>query len=382
MTKLVRSLRHLPTSASAQHCIRSMVNQMDSTRYNVLIDLNGTCHISDEPTPGAVEAMQKLRAAQHKFPDRLNLRFCSNTSKESSHSLLSRLRRVGFGADLVTAHDVFTSLDAAIRLVSRRNLRPLLLLSSSAQASFMEAEPLAKACFFASPELDPARMSAEQRFRLRACNAVVVGLCPELMTQKWLDEAFRLLSGEYGATQQVALIATHRALYHRPSEGAPLSMGPGAFVAALEAACHRDASSTTICGKPSEAFLRECIAGMMSRAEERMDSYTNIIFVLASSERATTRAEIGQRMRRTTTLRRGSIASSRASSDDERSSEDGLQCMCAFDASEGSTPDFKKICGDIRCIKRVECPLAERKEASKRPDVSEEDPEFYSGQQY
>lgn len=188
----------------------SLAKNMEPTRYNVLIDLNGTCHIGDKPTAGAVEAMQKLRAAQHKFSDRLNLRFCSNTSKESSQSLLSRLRRVGFGADVVVAHDVFTSLDAAIRLVSRRNLRPLLLLSSSAQASFKEAEPLAEACFFAIPGLDPATMSAEQRSRLQACDAVVVGLCPELMTQRWLDEAFRLLSGEYGATQQVALIATHR----------------------------------------------------------------------------------------------------------------------------------------------------------------------------
>lgn len=67
------------------------------------------------------------------------------------------------------------------------------------------------------------------------------------------------------------------ALYHPPSESAPLSMGPGAFVAALEAACHREASSTTVCGKPSEAFLRECIAGMMSREDESMDNYTNII---------------------------------------------------------------------------------------------------------
>jgi len=66
------------------------------------------------------------------------------------------------------------------------------------------------------------------------------------------------------------------ALYHRPGEGEALSLGPGAFVAALEAACHRDASSTTVCGKPSEAFLQECIAGMI-RDGESMNEYTNII---------------------------------------------------------------------------------------------------------
>lgn len=68
-------------------------------------------------------------------------------------------------------------------------------------------------------------------------------------------------------------------MYHRPSEGAPLSMGPGAFVSALEAACRRDADSTTVCGKPSQAFLQECIAGMIA-ADESMNDYTNIIVSL------------------------------------------------------------------------------------------------------
>ncbi|KAJ1020120.1 hypothetical protein NDA16_004400 [Ustilago loliicola] len=53
-------------------------------------------------------------------------------------------------------------------------------------------------------------------------------------------------------------------------------MGPGAFVAALEAASHRDAGSTAVCGKPSEAFLQECIAGMIPQ-DEHMNNYTNII---------------------------------------------------------------------------------------------------------
>lgn len=285
---------------------------MTRARYNLLIDLNGTCHIGDTPTPGAIEAVRKLRAAQQQCPDRLNLRFCSNTSKESASSLLSRLRRVGLDPDLVSAHDVFTSLDAAHRFVVRQKLRPLLLLSSSAQSVFKEDKEIAATCFFARAEVDPESLNIDDKLRLRSCNAVVVGLCPELMTQSWLDEAFRLLSGEHGGAEQVTLIATHRgrfrpspflpavslnakrlfllltrlkvnvyrlptsALYHRPSEGAALSMGPGAFVAALEAASHREASSTTICGKPSRAFLQECIAGMIP-TDDAMSSYTNII---------------------------------------------------------------------------------------------------------
>ncbi|SPO32171.1 uncharacterized protein UTRI_02728 [Ustilago trichophora] len=249
---------------------------MSLPRYNLLIDLNGTCHIADTPTPGAIAAVQKLRAAQKQKPDGLNIRFCSNTSKESSQSLLSRLRRVGFGPELISSQDVFTSLDAAHRYVARRQLRPLLLLSQSAQSVFREDEDLAQSCFFAHAEIDPNKLSFNDQHRLRSCNAVVIGLCPELMTQRWLDEAFRLLSGEYGGSEQVALIATHRALYHRPSEGVALSMGPGAFVTALEAASHRQASTTTVCGKPSQAFLQECVAGMIPE-NETMSGYTNII---------------------------------------------------------------------------------------------------------
>ena len=198
-------LRSLSTTLLTLHA-----NIMALTKFNLLIDLNGTCHIGDAPTPRAVEAVAKLRAAQRQYPNRFNMRFCSNTSKESSHSLLSRLRRVGLGSDLVSSHDVFTSLDAAHRSVARRQLRPLLLLSPSAQSAFREDKDLAETCFFATAEMDPGSLTSDDRYRLRSCNAVVIGLCPELMTQQWLDEAFRLLSGEYGATEQVALIATHR----------------------------------------------------------------------------------------------------------------------------------------------------------------------------
>lgn len=281
---------------------RSIASTMSLPRYNLLIDLNGTCHIADTPTPGAIAAVQKLRAAQKQNPDGLHIRFCSNTSKESSQSLLSRLRRVGFGPELISSHDVFTSLDAAHRYVARRQLRPLLLLSQSAQSVFREDQDVAQSCFFPHAEMDPNKLSSDDQHRLRSCNAVVIGLCPGLMTQRWLDEAFRLLSGEYGSSEQVALIATHRgrfrpcpklkrlfplltrthppasypALYHRPSEDVALSMGPGAFVAALEAASHRQASTTTVCGKPSQAFLQECVAGMIPE-NEAMSSYTNII---------------------------------------------------------------------------------------------------------
>ncbi|EPQ29999.1 uncharacterized protein PFL1_02672 [Pseudozyma flocculosa PF-1] len=249
-------------------------------RVNLLIDLNGTCHVGEQQTPGAVDALRKLRQLQRRQQrassggvaspssppsPSIGIRFCSNTTKESTSSLLSKLRRVGFGDDLIVESDLFTSLDATSRYVERCGLSPLLLLSESAQTAFRRDAALESRCFFASPGTPPSLLHDDQKRALMRCDAVVVGLCPQLMTQAWLDEAFRLISGEYvgrGGSQKARLIATHRALYHRPSTDSPLSLGPGAFIAALEAAARLDASTTTICGKPSRTFLQECLGGL------------------------------------------------------------------------------------------------------------------------
>lgn len=179
-------------------------------RYNLLIDLNGTCHVGDTPTKDAVKAIAMLREAQTHSGHRINIRFCSNTTKESTPSLLQKLRRASFGADLIKETDLFTSLEAARQLVKRTKLSPLLLLSDSASSTFAMDETIASRCFFAKARQSPDELSAEARSHLHGRDSVIIGLCPELMTQAWLDEAFRLVSGEYNAEKPAALIATHR----------------------------------------------------------------------------------------------------------------------------------------------------------------------------
>ena len=51
----------------------------------LLIDLSGTLHVGSAPTPGAVRALARLRAAA------LPLRLCSNASKEATGALRARL---------------------------------------------------------------------------------------------------------------------------------------------------------------------------------------------------------------------------------------------------------------------------------------------------
>lgn len=56
----------------------------------LLIDVSGNLHVGNSPTPNAVEAFHRLRNSG------IPLRLCSNTSKESTASLVRRLRKLGF----------------------------------------------------------------------------------------------------------------------------------------------------------------------------------------------------------------------------------------------------------------------------------------------
>ena len=93
-------------------------------------------------------------------------------------------------------------------------------------------------------------------------DSVIVGLAPEMFCYDHLNAAFRVLLPT--ATNPARpLIATHRAKYIRtPSKDASmgletLSLGPGPFVAALEAATGGQAE---VVGKPSRTFFETVIA--------------------------------------------------------------------------------------------------------------------------
>lgn len=80
----------------------------------LLIDLSGTLHIGNSATPGAVEALRKARKAG------LAIRFCSNTSKESTADLKARLIKIGLE---VNDGELWTSLGALKDVLEARNLK-------------------------------------------------------------------------------------------------------------------------------------------------------------------------------------------------------------------------------------------------------------------
>jgi HAD superfamily hydrolase (TIGR01450 family) len=236
-------------------------------RVNLLVDLSGTLHIGDEVCAGAIAALTRIRRATAVPPYTVQLRFCSNTTKESTNDLQARLQRAGFSSDLIPKTSILTSLEACKKLAINEAWKPLLLLTRSAQSAFKEDEKLKKDAFYPKVDVPPSKMNSEEKKRLQQCNTVIVGLAPELFGAEWMDEAFRILSSEYLEGEK-NFVATHRALYYRPATSAPLSLGPGAYVAALEAACHRSSQDTIVCGKPSRTFFEACLESFRIEYEQ------------------------------------------------------------------------------------------------------------------
>ena len=99
-------------------------------------------------------------------------------------------------------------------------------------------------------------------------DSVLVGLAPELLNYDHLTSAFRVLishsNGEDGAGKRSSpvLLATHCSQYIRTSEG-QLSLGPGPFVRALEAAMPGDKKiNAGILGKPTRAFFERVLESL------------------------------------------------------------------------------------------------------------------------
>ena len=64
----------------------------------------------------------------------VRVKFVTNTTKESLHSVHKKLVKMGFD---IGHKEIFSSLTAARKFVERNSLRPLLLLEESAKEDFL-----------------------------------------------------------------------------------------------------------------------------------------------------------------------------------------------------------------------------------------------------
>jgi HAD superfamily hydrolase (TIGR01458 family) len=194
----------------------------------VLIDIDGVLTVSWQPLPGAVAALRRLRQAA------LPLALVTNTTSRSRASIAEALAGAGFA---VTPADILTApVIAAAYLTEHYPGARCLLLNSGDIGEDLAGVGLAS-------EDDPA-----------ADVVVVGGAGPEF--------SYQALNRAFGHLQRGArLVAMHRGLYWRTSEG--LQLDSGAFVAGLEQAA---GTMAEVVGKPAPAFFAAALAHLGASA--------------------------------------------------------------------------------------------------------------------
>ncbi|MGE5471500.1 MAG: TIGR01458 family HAD-type hydrolase [Bacteroidota bacterium] len=183
--------------------------QLPTTPQAVLIDLAGVLHIDDQAIPGAIEALQALRASG------LPLRFLTNTTRSPRNRIVANLQKMGF---VIAAEEIQTAVLATRHLVEQRGLRPHYLVHPDIVDEIGHSHP------------EP--------------DAVVLGDAGHHFTYQALNQAFRLLM------QGLPFMVMARNRYFKEKDGLTLDMG--AFVAGLEYSSGRRAE---VVGKPAAPFF-------------------------------------------------------------------------------------------------------------------------------
>jgi phospholysine phosphohistidine inorganic pyrophosphate phosphatase len=186
----------------------------------LLIDLDGVLYVEDEPIPGAVDAVARLRDAG------LGMRFVTNTTSRSRSETLEKLNRLGFTA---SSDELITPAVLAVaHCRARGHRRVALLMRDRVKADLAGLE------------------EAEE-----GVDAVIVGDLGEAFGYEVLNRAFRqLIDG-------AELVALQKNRYWLRADGLSLDVGP--FVAALEYATGREA---VVVGKPARTFFELAVADL------------------------------------------------------------------------------------------------------------------------
>ncbi|WP_345216688.1 HAD-IIA family hydrolase [Georgenia halophila] len=196
----------------------------------VLLDIDGVLTVSWRPIPGAVEAVEALRAAG------LRPGFPTSTTSRTRASIGASLREAGFAVD---DEQIITGPVAAAHYLAERHpgARCLLLTSGDVSADL--------------PGIDLVGPDAED------VDVVLVGGAGPEFDYSALDAAFGHL--DRGAR----LVTLNKNMYRRTDEG--LQADAGAFVAGLEAAAGVTAE---VVGKPAVEFFAAALDVVGTEPEE------------------------------------------------------------------------------------------------------------------
>jgi HAD superfamily hydrolase (TIGR01458 family) len=194
----------------------------------ILLDVDGVLHVSGEPIPGAVEAIERLRADGHR------LRFVTNNSTRTRLMLADELHALGIELD---ATELQTPTAAAAEQLGGRRVYALVMPSIV-------------------PDLEGVEIVGE------GAHVVLVGGCDETTESNQVFSHMNLARAFSEIRAGADLYAMHKNPWWQTSRG-PLLDG-GAYVAALEYAAGVEA---TVIGKPSAASFAAALAALDAEPE-------------------------------------------------------------------------------------------------------------------
>jgi HAD superfamily hydrolase (TIGR01458 family) len=177
----------------------------------LMLDLDGTLYVGEQPVAGAGEAVGALKASG------FTLRYVTNTTRVPRRAVVERMQKLGF---LAEEGEVFTPAWAAARLIGGRSC--LALVNESLHE-----------------DLGRVRLTEDSP------EVVLVGDLGEDFTYARLDAAFRCLM------EGADLVALQKNRYWHSGDGLSLDAGP--FV---------------VVGKPEESFFRIALEDMRLQANE------------------------------------------------------------------------------------------------------------------
>lgn len=183
----------------------------------VFLDISGVITIGDQVVDGALEAVERIQQQG------LELRFLTNTSRQTRQTMVEGLQSSGFAC---TAEQVYTAPFAARDWMKQQGKRPYCLVHPDIRSEFSNLD-----------QHNP--------------DAVIIGDAADDLNYANLNRAFRLCQA--GAP----LVGIGRNRYFRLGDEFLLDAGP--FIAAIEYAANTQA---IIMGKPSVDFFDQVIASV------------------------------------------------------------------------------------------------------------------------
>lgn len=191
----------------------------------MLFDLDGVLYVGSQPIPGAIEAVDTIRASG------MPCRFITNTSTLSLRSLQAKINAIGFSIGI---EEIISAPQAAL-LYLQRQPDPVcrFLLADDVKQDFMQFR----------------QSDTEAEY-------IIVGDIGDAWSYTLLNEVFNCLM--HGAK----LIAIHKNRFWQTEQG--LQMDIGGFIHALE---YASGVQTTIIGKPSIDFFHIALDEMGVQAE-------------------------------------------------------------------------------------------------------------------